>query len=102
MHPAGMNGYCGAENISRGHQKKGGVFFSVKSRNIPNKLILFESLPREKLELDIIPPTRSHFSAQLSSHDPQGAKVSFLEEWALLPQILIDTLIKNIAAMRLI
>ncbi|GFY16644.1 hypothetical protein TNCV_2787701 [Trichonephila clavipes] len=43
---------CGAENISHGHHRKGErIFFSVISRNSPDKVILFESSFGEKVEL---------------------------------------------------
>ncbi|GFV67553.1 hypothetical protein TNCV_4622331 [Trichonephila clavipes] len=55
---AGKDGYCGAENISSGHYKNGSVFFSVMSRNAPDKVIFVESSPGEKLELAVIPPAQ--------------------------------------------
>ncbi|GFT76608.1 hypothetical protein TNCV_3678431 [Trichonephila clavipes] len=54
IHAAGKTGYCRAQNTSRGHLKKGDVFFSVMSRNVPDKLILIESSPGEKEELSFI------------------------------------------------
>ncbi|GFU20909.1 hypothetical protein TNCV_3004881 [Trichonephila clavipes] len=50
LHPAGNTRYCGAENISCGHHKNGDMFFSVMSRNVPDKVILFKSAPGEKME----------------------------------------------------
>ncbi|GFV30056.1 transposable element Tcb1 transposase [Trichonephila clavipes] len=45
--PAGKPEYWGAENISPGHLKNGGVFFSMMSRNVRDKVVLVESLPGE-------------------------------------------------------
>ncbi|GFW25933.1 hypothetical protein TNCV_1328891 [Trichonephila clavipes] len=59
LHPAEKIeiGYCGTENISQGHHKNGVVFFSVMSRNVPNKVIFIESSPGEKMKLVFLPPT---------------------------------------------
>ncbi|GFX91767.1 hypothetical protein TNCV_3529661 [Trichonephila clavipes] len=53
----GKTGYCEAENISHGHRKNEGVFFSVMSLNVPDKMILVDSSPEEKMELDFISPS---------------------------------------------
>ncbi|GFU96532.1 hypothetical protein TNCV_1682041 [Trichonephila clavipes] len=47
---------CGAENISRGYHKNGGVFFSMIIRNFLDKGILVESSSRVKVELSFNPP----------------------------------------------
>ncbi|GFV84691.1 hypothetical protein TNCV_4296731 [Trichonephila clavipes] len=46
---------CGAENIDRRHYKDGGVFFSVKSQDSPDKVILFKSSSGQKGELAFHP-----------------------------------------------
>ncbi|GFU73383.1 hypothetical protein TNCV_3722731 [Trichonephila clavipes] len=42
--------YCGAESISRGHHRNGGMFFSVMSRNVPDKVNFIESSPKEEMD----------------------------------------------------
>ncbi|GFT94942.1 hypothetical protein TNCV_1472381 [Trichonephila clavipes] len=54
LYTAKKIGYCGAENISRGHGTNGCMHFLVMSRNVPEKVILVESYPGEKLELAFI------------------------------------------------
>ncbi|GFT00330.1 hypothetical protein TNCV_2738821 [Trichonephila clavipes] len=53
----GKIGYCGAENINRGHHNNSGVFFSTMSGNVSDKVILVESLLGEKMELAFNSPT---------------------------------------------
>ncbi|GFT89694.1 hypothetical protein TNCV_3137791 [Trichonephila clavipes] len=57
LHPTKRTSYCGAENISRIHHKNGGVFFSVRSRDSPDRMIAVESSSGEKMERDFLPPT---------------------------------------------
>ncbi|GFX52241.1 hypothetical protein TNCV_4800981 [Trichonephila clavipes] len=52
---AGNIGYCETENISCGHHKIWIMFLSVMSQNVPDKVILVKSSPREIMELASIP-----------------------------------------------
>ncbi|GFV99551.1 hypothetical protein TNCV_5079151 [Trichonephila clavipes] len=76
------------------------------SRNVPNKENLVESSPGEEMELVFIPPTSLDHNcieyiwdvlgnASSPSRNLQKFKALLLEKWALLPQILIDTLINK-------
>ncbi|GFW15837.1 hypothetical protein TNCV_1545711 [Trichonephila clavipes] len=47
LHLTENTGYCGAENISCGHHKNRGVFFSMMSRNVSDKGILIVFIRRE-------------------------------------------------------
>ncbi|GFT88352.1 hypothetical protein TNCV_5074491 [Trichonephila clavipes] len=58
--PAGNTGNCGAEKISCGHHKNDGMFFSMTSRNVLDKVFLVESSPGEKIELAFIPPMKKN------------------------------------------
>ncbi|GFU71741.1 hypothetical protein TNCV_1955021 [Trichonephila clavipes] len=55
LYPTGNIGYCGAENISRRHYKNREVFFSVMSRDFPDKVILVE--PSSGESGDHFPPS---------------------------------------------
>ncbi|GFX30088.1 hypothetical protein TNCV_2617991 [Trichonephila clavipes] len=58
LHSTGNTGYCGAENMSWEPHKKEGVFSSLKSRNVPDEVILVETSPGEQMDLAFIPFTR--------------------------------------------
>ncbi|GFX20035.1 hypothetical protein TNCV_1435951 [Trichonephila clavipes] len=77
---------CGTGNISRGHHKNGGMFFSVICRNSLDKVIFVESLSGDK--------EKPFFSVAFLP----GVKSRYLEEWALLSQILIDALLNSMTA----
>ncbi|GFS53914.1 hypothetical protein TNCV_3761451 [Trichonephila clavipes] len=55
LHPARKTGYCEAENILCGHPKNGAVFLTVMRLNVPERVILVECSPGEKMKLAFIP-----------------------------------------------
>ncbi|GFX34372.1 hypothetical protein TNCV_3227181 [Trichonephila clavipes] len=58
-----------AENISCRHHKNGGIFFSLMSKIVLNRVAVIEISPGEKLELAFIPPPLLEKSDYTNAYD---------------------------------